>query len=126
MPDTPPTTLIHFSLDAQTGGRAVCGTIAPADGELAGITARPGMVTCFACRANSKFKAALRGIGEPTPLPQRQTPTLLRDIIAESTDFRDIVKQGLNAGTNDAEHEALTELADALGLTYDEGTDTYS
>lgn len=120
------THIIHFSLTAQTGGRAVCGTIAPTDGELAGITARPGMVTCFACRRTAVFKAAQMGVEPPTPLPQRQTPRLLRDILAGSEELRDIVKQGLNAGTNDAEHEALTQLADHFGLTYNEDTDTYT
>lgn len=38
---------------------------------------------------------------------------------------RRIVKTGLNAGTNDAEHEALIELADLAGLEYDEDKDKY-
>jgi hypothetical protein len=37
-----------------------------------------------------------------------------------------VVKRGLNSGSNDGEHEALVELADALGLTYHEDTDTYT
>lgn len=36
-----------------------------------------------------------------------------------------IVRAGLNAGSNDAEHEALTELADMVGLEYDEDRDQY-
>lgn len=40
-------------------------------------------------------------------------------------DIAEIVKQGLNSGSNDGEHEALTDLADALKLTYDEETDKY-
>lgn len=36
-----------------------------------------------------------------------------------------IVKAALNAGSNDAEHDALVELADMVGLEYDEEKDVY-
>lgn len=96
-------------------------------------TTESGRVTCFACRRSEAFKAAQLGVGAPTPLPQRKTPVLLKEIIASNEQLQrmfldslaETVKQGLNSGSNDAEHEALTDLADALGLTYDDTTDTY-
>lgn len=74
-----------------------------------------------------------RGVGAPTPLPQRQTPVLLKEIIATDAQLRDlhleslaeIVKRGLNADSGDAERDALVELADALHLTYDDETERY-
>ena len=97
MPAAPPTTLIHYSRDAQTGGRAACGTIAPTDGELAGITARFGMVTCFGCRRTHLFlrdqKAAeMEGVGAPTPL---------RQVIAESEDMQALARQVLKTWKNE-------------------------
>lgn len=67
------------------------------------------------------------GVGAPTP------PVKLSGVMAEVPEIqvldraalRHVVKRGLNAGTNDAEHEALTELADALGLVYDDDTESY-
>lgn len=128
MPDPthPPTQPVHFIASSAADYTACRAKLFDAfDGWLP-VSTEPGRVTCFACRNSTGFKAAQRGVGAPTPLPQRQTPRLLRDIIAESQDLRNIVKQGLNAGTNDAEHEALTDLADHFGLTYDEDTDTYT
>jgi hypothetical protein len=44
----------------------------------------PGKVTCFACRKADVFKQAQR---EPARLPQREMPTLLREVLAESPDL---------------------------------------
>lgn len=41
-------------------------------------------------------------------------------------EVREIVQDGLNGGTNDAEHEALGQLADMVGLEYDEETGKYA
>lgn len=40
-------------------------------------------------------------------------------------EWRDIARAGLNANSNDAEHEALTQLADLLGLKYNDDTEEY-
>jgi hypothetical protein len=40
-------------------------------------------------------------------------------------EWRDIARAGLNNGSNDAEHEALTQLADLLGLKYNDETERY-
>lgn len=50
-------------------------------------TEEPGEVTCFACRKTLTFREDQLGIEAPTPLPQRQTPRLLKDIIAESPEL---------------------------------------
>lgn len=125
----PATTICHFTQGNLT---PVCG----ADDDNPVTSPNPGDVTCFRCRRVPAFVRAQTGdrIGTPIPLPQRQTPTLLKDIVAANQDMQAlhraglvyVVKRGLNSGTNDGEHEALVELADALGLTYDEDTDTYS
>ena len=128
MPDTP-STLVHFIVQPtakQAWHLACTGRQWDGDG-----TANLGEVTCFACRNTLTFKLEQKGVGSSTPLPQRVAPPPLTPpvkldaVMAASVELRDIVKQGLNAGTNDAEHEALTELADLFGLTYNEHTNTY-
>lgn len=117
MPDTTPPTLVHFARIAAGFSDAVCGA-----GHLSTVTANHGLVTCFACRRSTAFRDT--GVG---------TPTLLRQVIEDSPGMQalhraglvHIVKRGLNSGSNDGEHEALVELADALGLVYDEDTDKY-
>lgn len=91
MPATPLTTLIHYAPDAQTGGRAACGTFAPTDNELAGITARHGMVTCFACRRSPQFLTD-QGVGNPTPLPE---------VIADTPELQRLMDDVLKACRND-------------------------
>lgn len=76
MPESP-STLIHWHPAANVGGRAVC------DASSGGVAEQPGLVTCFACRNNTLFKQAQQGVGTPTPLPQREMPRLLKDIVAE-------------------------------------------
>jgi hypothetical protein len=69
MPDTPPTTMIHFRNEHRPLRAAVCG-------ELFGIkTSEPGKVTCFACRKDPQFIRArdtppvrLAGIIEQHPV----------------------------------------------------------
>lgn len=113
-------TLIHFTVN---GEAPPCGTLW---NQVQNLSNNPARVTCFACRRSEVFKAAQRGVEPPTPVklsgvmaaaPEMQT--LHRAGLAH------IVKRGLNSGTNDGEHEALTELADALGLTYDDDTESY-
>lgn len=50
---------------------------------IATHTEDPGKVTCFACRKTLTFREDQLGVVAPTPLPQRQMPVLLKDIIAE-------------------------------------------
>jgi hypothetical protein len=63
MPEHPPT-LIHFTTDALLkAGRAACGQ----DHRTNQVSARPGDVTCFACRKSSPFLVR-QGVEPPTPL----------------------------------------------------------
>jgi hypothetical protein len=81
MPDTAP--IVHF-IERRSSERTVCNILN--DSTPPGwptTTEDPGRVTCFACRRSPEFSTAQQGVGAPTPLPQRQTPKLLRDIIAE-------------------------------------------
>lgn len=67
-------------------------------------TARTGEVTCFACRRSQVFLQE-QGVGTPTPLPQRQTPKLLKEIIAEdpqlSTLHGEALKEFLRGARNE-------------------------
>jgi hypothetical protein len=81
-------------------------------------------VDCVVCRRVIDAEAG--GVEPPAPVK-------LSGVMQESPEMQalhraglaHIVKRGLNAGTNDAEHEALTELADALGLVYDDDSESY-
>jgi hypothetical protein len=126
MPDPAPTKPVHFITSSSADYTACRAKLFDAFEGWERVTTEHGRVTCFLCRNSTGFKLTQRGVEPPTPLPQRQTPRLLRDIVADSIELRDIIKQGLNAGTNDAEHEALTQLADHFGLTYNEDTNTYT
>ena len=115
-------TLIHF-IEYAVAEYTLCNDT----GTVETVTMDPAKVTCFRCRNSTTFKRVQReGVEAPTPIklsgvmaaaPEMQT--LHRAGLAY------IVKRGLNSGTNDGEHEALTELADALGLTYDDDTESY-
>lgn len=113
MPDTPSPTLIHFVTPGSI--MPVCG--AGSNDEWHNI---PGRVTCFACRRTPIFLQE-QWVGPPTP-----APVLLKDVLAGHNELRDIVRDGLNAGSWDAEHESLVWIADLLGLHYNDETDTYS
>lgn len=118
MPATEPT-MIHYSWP--DGGPAACG----AQYDLLRMSRDPGEVTCFICRRTYVFLDAQR-YDTPVKLSGVMAGTPEFQALAHELEIRFIVKQGLNSGSNDGEHEALTDLANALGLTYDEDTDTYS
>lgn len=112
-------TTIHLRWPAR--GPAACG----AHGDRLALSENPGQVTCFACRRTPVFLDAQRW-DTPVKLSGVMAGTPEFRALAHELEIRDLVKQGLNSGSNDGEHEALTDLANALGLTYDEDTDTYS
>lgn len=118
MPDTTPPTLIHFARIAAGFQHPVCGA-----GVLEPVTASHGQVTCFACRRSTAFRDSRNadGLLRLDAVLKLSGPVQALDRAA----LTHIVKRGLNSGTNDGEHEALTDLAGALGLEYDEDTDKY-
>lgn len=56
---------------------------------------------------------------------QGMTESTGHRVFYDKDELRNTVRDALNADSNDAEHEALTEIADLLGLSYDEATDAY-
>ena len=119
MPATYAPITVHFRFPDKPTGPSACG--APY-GTRTGV---PGEVTCFACRKTPVFLDAQR-YDTPVKLSGVMAGAPEFQALAHELEIRFIVKQGLNSGSNDGEHEALTDLANALGLTYDEDTDTYS
>jgi hypothetical protein len=79
MPE-PTSTLIHFRWPDKPLGPAACGA------QYDGRTSSPGEVTCFACRRTPVFLQE-QGVGTPTPLPQREMPRLLKDIVTEDPEL---------------------------------------
>ncbi|QWY82828.1 DNA primase domain protein [Arthrobacter phage SilentRX] len=117
MPEQPPT-LIHFARIAAGFQHPVCGA-----GDDPVVTANHGQVTCFACRRSTAFRDSrtAEGLLRLDAVVKASAP--MQELHRSGLAY--IVKRGLNSGTNDGEHEALVELADALGLVYDEETDKY-
>lgn len=81
MPDTPPTTLIHFRNPAAELRAAVCG-------QLFGVrTSDPGEVTCFACRKTEAFKQA-----------QFTTPVKLSGVMQQHPIMAELYAEALKRG----------------------------
>jgi hypothetical protein len=82
---------------------------------IANHTEDVGKVTCFGCRKTEVFKAdQLEGVGTPTPLPQREMPRLLKDIVAEDPVLVDLNnrawKAALPAAKNSRDMYVIEEL----------------
>ena len=107
MPDTPSETLIHFTTPALLKrGETAC----KQDHRTHQVSAKPGDVTCFACRKSPPFLTRQvlteqQGVGAPTPLPQRQAPVLLKDIIAGDTPLIDLNVRAWKAALPAAKNE---------------------
>lgn len=118
MPDHAPT-LVHFIVDFDdtTGPAFACRA------DVGTGNSGTGRVTCFACRQSAAFKQAL----EVPPIRLSGVMAAAPEIQAlDRAALREIAKRGLNAGRGDAEWEALVEIGQALGLTYDDETNRYS
>jgi hypothetical protein len=92
MPDTP-STLIHYRAPGTTG--TACDQHNPEAVQHSDTD--PGGVTCFACRKTDIFKAGQMRVGTPTPLPQRQAPKLLKDIVAEDPELSELERKAWKA-----------------------------
>jgi hypothetical protein len=106
MPE-PTSTLIHYRWPDKPLGPAACGA------QYDGRTSSPGEVTCFACRRTPVFLQE-QGVGTPTPLPQRQMPRLLKDIVVEDPELSELErkawKAALPAAKNDRGMYVIEEL----------------
>ena len=100
MPDTPSTTLIHFTTPALLKvGETAC----KQDHRSHQVSSSPGDVTCFACRKSPPFLTR-QGGRNSDPLPQRVAPppltppVKLSGIMADSEQMQALAKRA-------AEHE---------------------
>lgn len=66
---------------------------------IANHTEEVGKVTCFACRKTVVFREdqLAGGVGTPTPLPQREMPKLLKDIVTEDPELSELESRAWKA-----------------------------
>lgn len=106
-----PAPLIHFTTPVLLKrGETAC----KQDHRTHQVSASPGDVTCFSCRKSAPFltrQAGQRepyitaaealgseGVGTPTPLPQREMPKLLKDIVTQDPELAAMNAEAIRRG----------------------------